>query len=138
MKENEVAADGDDAVCERPRIRQRRGGNGGACFLSQADRARYFEAKQRSRQLAIPPPPNPYYAGWEAFHLSQRGMLDAAAACEVPPPSRVWLFTERWGSGVHWADREPTTAEIFFGQGGAGNSSMCPRFGPSSLAAPRA
>ena len=117
MKENEVAADGDDVVCERPRIRQRRGGNGGACFLSQADRARYFEAKQRARQLGIPPPPNPYYAGWEAFHLSQRGMLDAAAACEVLPPPRVWLFTERWGSGVHWTDREPTTAEMIFWSG---------------------
>ena len=112
-----MAADGDDAVCERPRIRQRRGGNGGACFLSQADRARYFEAKQRARQLGIPPPPNPYYAGWEAFHLSQRGMLDAAAACEAPPPSRVWIFTERGGSGVHWADREPTTAEMIFWSG---------------------
>ena len=60
VKENEVAADGDDAVCERPRIRQRRGGNRGACFMSQADRARYFEAKQRARALGIPAPPNPY------------------------------------------------------------------------------
>ena len=125
-----MAADGDDVVCERPRIRQRRGGNSGACFLSQADRARYFEAKQRSRQLGIPPPPNPYYAGWEAFHLSQRGMLGAAAACEAPPPSRVWIFTERGGSGVHWTDREPTTAELmcWSGSGWELQHKMCPRF----------